>query len=81
MVTEKLDDNSNFGKQRNFLPLREAKLQHPFLEMNLKITSSIKRIKQYVTLTASAYQPLLCKHVVLATMQCKEEVKKNIEIF
>ena len=49
--------------------------------MNLKITSSIKRIKQYVTLTASAYQPLLCKHVVLATMQYKEEVKKILKYF
>ena len=38
-------------------------------------------LKHYVTLTASAYHPLLCKQVVLATMQCKKEDKENIEIF
>ena len=34
-----------------------------------------------LTLTASAYHPLSCKQVVLATMQCKQEDKENIEIF
>ena len=32
-----------------------------------------KRVKHYVTLTASAYDSLLCKQVILATMQCKQE--------
>ena len=40
-----------------------------------------KRVKHYVTLTARAYHPLLCKQVVLATMQCKQEDEENIEIF
>ena len=40
-----------------------------------------KRVKHYVTLTTSAYHPLLCKKVVLVTMQCKQEDKGNIEIF
>ena len=40
-----------------------------------------KRVKHYVTLTAGAYHPLLCKQVVLATMKCKQEDKENIEIF
>ena len=40
-----------------------------------------KRVKNYVTLTASAYHPLLCKQTVLVTMQSKQEHKENIEIF
>ena len=40
-----------------------------------------KRAKHYVTLTTSAYHPLLCKKVALVTMQCKQEGKGNIEIF
>ena len=40
-----------------------------------------KGVKQYVTLTTSAYHPLLCKQVVLVIMQCKQEDKENIEIF
>ena len=40
-----------------------------------------KRLKHYVTLTASAYHQLLCKPVVLVTMQCKQEHKENTEIF
>ena len=40
-----------------------------------------KRVKHYVTLTANAYHPLLCKQVVLATMQCKQEDKKILKYF
>ena len=40
-----------------------------------------KRVKHYVTLTASAYHPLLCKQVALATSQCKQEDQENIKIF
>ena len=43
--------------------------------------SNHKSVKHYVTLTVSAYPPLLCKQVVLATMQCKQEDKENIETF
>ena len=32
-----------------------------------------KRVKSYVTLTASVYHPLLRKQIVLATMNCKHE--------
>ena len=39
------------------------------------------RVKNYVTLTATAYHPLLCKQAVLVTMQSKQEDKENIEIF
>ena len=40
-----------------------------------------KRVKHYVTLPAKAYDPLLRKQVVLASMQRKQEDKENIEIF
>ena len=43
--------------------------------------SNHKRVKHYVTSTVSAYPPLLCKQVVLTTMQCKQEDKENIETF
>ena len=42
---------------------------------------NFKRVKHFVSLTASVYQPLLCKQVTLATMECKHEDKDNIEIF
>ena len=42
--------------------------------------SNHKRVKHCVTLTASAYHPLLCKQVVLATMQCKQEDNANNEV-
>ena len=40
-----------------------------------------KRVKSFVTLTASVYHPLLEKQVPLATMECKHEDGKCIEIF
>ena len=42
---------------------------------------NFKRVKHFVSLTASVYHPLLCKQVTLATMECKHEDKDNIEIF
>ena len=32
-----------------------------------------KRVKEFVTLTASVYHPLLRNQIVLATMNCKHE--------
>ena len=40
-----------------------------------------KRARDYVTLTASVYHPLLRKQVALATMQCKHENEKYVTIF
>ena len=40
-----------------------------------------KSVKCFVTLTASVYHTLLQKQIILATMQCQHENKKNIELF
>ena len=40
-----------------------------------------KRVRDYVTLTARFYHPLLQKQVVLATMRCKHENENIIGIF
>ena len=40
-----------------------------------------KRVRGYATLTASRYNPLLQRQIILATMQCKHENKKFVEIF
>ena len=38
-------------------------------------------MKHHATLATSAHHLLLCKHVVLVTMQGRQEDKENIEIF
>ena len=38
-------------------------------------------MKHHATLATSAQHLLLCKHVVLVTMQGRQEDKENIEIF
>ena len=40
-----------------------------------------KRVRDFVTLTASVYHPLLRKQKVLATMQCKHENEKYVTMF
>ena len=40
-----------------------------------------ERVKHHATLATSAHHLLLCKHVVLVTMQGRQEDKENIEIF
>ena len=40
-----------------------------------------KRVRGFVTLTASVYHPLLRSQIVLAIMQCKHENNKFVEIF
>ena len=40
-----------------------------------------KRVKAFVTLTASVYHPLLRKQVILATMNCKHEDSKYVAEF
>ena len=40
-----------------------------------------KRVRGFVTLTASMYHPLLQRQTILATTQCKHENKKFVEIF
>ena len=40
-----------------------------------------KRCRDFVTLTASVYHPLLRKQVPLATMETKKEDTENIELF
>ena len=42
---------------------------------------NFKKVKSYVTLTASVYHSMLRKQVVLASRQCKQEDKEKIEIF
>ena len=42
---------------------------------------TFKKVKFFVTLTASVYYSLLHKQVVLASMRSKQEDKENIEIF
>ena len=42
---------------------------------------NFKKVKSFVTLTASFYHSLLSKLVALANMQCKQKNKENIEIF
>ena len=39
-----------------------------------------KRVRGFVTLTTSVYHPLLRSQIVLATMQCKHENNKFMEI-
>ena len=45
------------------------------------INGNFKKVKSFATLTVSVYHSLLRKQVVLASMQCKQEDKENIEIF
>ena len=40
-----------------------------------------KRVRDFVTLTASMYHPLLQSQITLATMQCKHENDKFVEVF
>ena len=40
-----------------------------------------KRVRGFVTLTASVYHSLLASQIILATMQCKHEHKKCVDIF
>ena len=39
------------------------------------------KVKSFVTLAASTYDPLLQKQVALAILECKHEDKENIEVF
>ena len=41
----------------------------------------VKRCRNFVTLTASTYHPLLRKQVVLAVMEAEKEDSENIELF
>ena len=41
----------------------------------------VKRCKNYVTLTASTYHPLLKKQIPLAVMETERENSENIELF
>ena len=45
------------------------------------LNGNFKKVKSFATLTASVYHSLLRKQVVLASMQCNQEGKENIEIF
>ena len=40
-----------------------------------------KRVKDFVTLTAGVYHPLLRKQLILATMNCKHEDSNNVARF
>ena len=40
-----------------------------------------KIVKEFVTLTASIYHPLLRKQLVLATMNCRHEDSNNVAKF
>ena len=40
-----------------------------------------KRVKEFVTLTASVYHPLLRKQLILATMNCKHGDSNNVARF
>ena len=40
-----------------------------------------RRLKKFVTLTASLYHPLLRKQVVLASMDCEKEDTENVTLF
>ena len=48
---------------------------------SVSLTATIKRVKSFVTLTASTYDPLLQKQVMLAILERKHEDTENIEVF
>ena len=48
---------------------------------SVSLTATIKRVKSFVTLTASTYDPLLQKQVTLAILERKHEDTGNIEVF
>ena len=57
------------------------KIDHFMAKEYCFFDGKVNRAREYVTLTASVYHPVLCKQVSLANMECKDEDSLSVEEF
>ena len=82
----KIDEKKQFVFKISKLKMQLAREMQPdgINYMNVEFCffhSNHKRVKSFVTLTATTYDSLLLKQIALAILECKHEGTENIEVF
>ncbi|XP_066927735.1 uncharacterized protein [Clytia hemisphaerica] len=86
LLIKTIDENNELVFKTSTLEMKiaknmEASGEHFLSKEYCHFDGNHKRVKNYVTLTASVYHPMLRKQLVLASMNCKHEDETYVQLF